>query len=467
LKLHTLFLWTHGVAATAVATVIAVALQSGSAVYLTVAGVISLATLGAASWLAAHRVRAGLSALESVVADHDDSEEAHTGLDEFDQTARRIGKSAARWEAVAANARQQAREFQSMILLLNRGGATGEPSSAQLRGLLAGLGNTLHSHLTQMERGASEIAKQTRAIAEGTETQGHAVIKTSGYVEQLSSTIDAVSTSAASARRAIESTGQSTSAALELLRELINGMNRVRSESQTSEKKLRSLCDPTQQISATVGTISDIAARTNLLALNASIESIRAGEHGRGFAIVADEVRKLAEQASDATREITSLVDSMQLVTQESIRGIAHQREQVESEVGRAVAAEHTLEQICGASDRHVTHIQQIVESSTQQLQLAQDVVLAVEQISEIAKANRGGAESVGWTMKSLSKSTPQFTNAVNRLRRCAGAASEGVDESTETDAPAAPMTDAPAAPMTAVAAGDLTLSASNIAPVG
>ena len=43
-----------------------------------------------------------------------------------------------------------------------------------------------------MERGASEIEKQTKAITDGTETQGHAVIKTSGYVEQMSSTIDAV-----------------------------------------------------------------------------------------------------------------------------------------------------------------------------------------------------------------------------------------------------------------------------------
>ena len=134
----------------------------------------------------------GLLSLESVVADHDNSETLRTGLEEFDQAAQRIGKCAARWENVAADTRQQSRDFQSMMSLLNRRGAEGESSSTQLRGLLAGLGSTLHTHLSQIERGAAEIEQYTKAITAGSETQGHAVIKTTAYVEQLSSTIDHV-----------------------------------------------------------------------------------------------------------------------------------------------------------------------------------------------------------------------------------------------------------------------------------
>ncbi len=441
MKLHTLFLVTHGVAAATITALFVAASQSGSVLYLAAAAVLSMVTVAASSWFAAGRVRTGLSVLESVVADHENSESMHTGLEEFDQSAKSIGKSATRWESVAANSRQQSREFQSMMLLLNRRGATGEPSSEQLRGLLAALGSTLHSHLTQIERGTAEIEQYTRAITDGSEAQGHVVVKTTAYVEQLASTIDLVSGNAASAQSAIQRTSESATAALGLVRELNEGMKRVHTESQTCEKKLRGLCDPSRQISAIVGTISDIAARTDLLALNASIESIRAGEHGRGFAIVADEVRKLAEQASDATREISSLVDSMQLVTQESIRGIESERAQVEVEAHRAIAVEQALQQICGASDRDARHIQQIAESSTQQLQLAQDFVIAVEQISEIAKANRSGAESVCWTMKSLSKTTPQFSNAIDRLRKCGSNPSIEMDDSTGTVTPAAPIT--------------------------
>jgi methyl-accepting chemotaxis protein len=66
-----------------------------------------------------------------------------------------------------------------------------------------------------------------------------------------------------------------------------------------------------------VALISEISAKTNLLAFNASIEAVRAGEHGQGFRIVADEVRRLAERVSDSTKEIEQLVSGIQLETAE------------------------------------------------------------------------------------------------------------------------------------------------------
>ena len=431
---------THGATAVAVASLVLIASHSGAQMNYAVAAVISLLVLAAACWFTTMRITEGLAALESAVADHEEAERLRTGIQEIDQSAQAIGKCAARWEKVAADTRRQARDFQGIMQLLSHRAAGGDLNSAQLRELLAGLGVTIQSHLSQIERGVLEIEGFTRSITEGTDAQGHAVIKTTSYVEQLSGTIDSVSSSAAAASAAAKRTSESASAALSLVRDLINGMNHLRGESQNCEKKLRGLCDPSQQISSIVGTISDIAARTNLLALNASIESIRAGEHGRGFAIVADEVRKLAEQASDATREIASLIDSMQLVTQESIRGISQEREQIEKEVGRAVAAETALQQICGASESDASHIRRILDSSSAQLQLAQDVVLAVEQISKLAKSNRSGAESVCWTMKSLSKANPQFHSTVDRLRQCASSSTSDGHDEPRNIAPAAPI---------------------------
>ncbi len=478
MKLSTLFLLTHGIAAATIASLFVAASQSASPLFLSGAAVISLVTLAAASWFASARIQNGLSVIESVVADNEASESLNIGLREFDHSAQTIGKCAARWEAVAANTRQQSHDFQAMMLLLNRRGATGEPSSSQLRGLLAGLGNTLHTQLQQIERGSTEIEQHASAIAEGTEAQGHAVIKTTGYVEQMSSTIDSVSNSAASVQSAIQSTNDSASDTLDVVRELCEGMKRIRTESHTREKKLRGLCDPSQQISSIVGTISDIAARTDLLALNASIEAIRAGEHGRGFAIVADEVRKLAEQSTDATREISSLIESMLIVMQESINGVVRDREQVDVEIGHAATAERALEQICDDFQHNDQHVRQITTSSNQQLQLAQDVVLAVEHISTLARSNRGSAESVCWTMKTLTKTTPQFNIAIDRLRSCSGDSTGEFDDSMERSAqqkstvqenPGVPLESA-ARPAPVVPGAPLTLPASatdNMAQVG
>jgi methyl-accepting chemotaxis protein len=439
MKLSTLFLITHFAAAAASAALLAVAMLSGLAPAFAAAAVLGLLAPLVAGIYAARRIQTGLRMLEAVVADHEYARLLKIGLQEFDQSTQRIAASAARWETVSANTRQQAKELQAMIGLLDRRESADEPSTTQLRNLLAGLGNTLRTQLAQIQRGSDEIEQYARSITDGAETQARAVIKTTTTVEQLSMTIDTVSGSAKAAQVSIAHACQSAASALTLVNELIEGMKRVRSESRTCEKKLRGLCDPSQQISAIVGTISDIAARTDLLALNASIESIRAGEHGRGFAIVADEVRKLAEQAADATREISSLIDSMQIVTQESIRGMVREREQVESEFDRALAAQQVLQQICDANPNDSGHLRRISEASTQQLQLAQDVVLAVEQVSEIAKTARGGAERVAWTVKSLAEFPTQFLGTVERLQNCGKPAGRPA-ESHDHAAPIAPV---------------------------
>jgi len=387
---------------------------------MSAASIFTIATAMALAWYTSSRVRAGLTVLESAISHDVHSPALNTGFAEFDDAAIRLGMNAARWESISADTRQQSSDFISLMKALNRRDPGGEPSSVQIRELLAGLGNTLYTHLKEYDRTTVEVQESGQTIADGAEAQAHVVSRTTACVEQLASAIDSVSANIVAARNAVQSNHESASAALGLVGELNESMSRVRNVSQSCEKKLRGLCDPSQQISAIVATISDIAAKTNLLALNASIESIRAGEHGSGFAIVAEEVRQLAEQATDATREITSLIESMQVVTQESIRGVELEREEVESATDRANAVKAALQSIYDVFERDSAQLIEIAKSSGQQLELTHDIVLAIERISKIAKTNRGEAEKIGWTMNSLSKANPQISSAIDRLRGCA-----------------------------------------------
>lgn len=97
--------------------------------------------------------------------------------------------------------------------------------------------------------------------------------------------------------------------------QVVDAQTRTLGMIEQSHQTMTQLNNMSDEITGILGMISEIADKTNLLALNASIEAARAGEHGRGFAVVADEVKKLAQSTKKATDEIREVVTTFQAET--------------------------------------------------------------------------------------------------------------------------------------------------------
>ncbi len=378
-----------------------------------------VAVVAGSTLLLSRRLTAALQWIPEIAAKAGQSEVPQFGLLEFDDALGALSQHVSHWDEVAANSREQARELQAILTLLDRRVSGNPVTGSQLRSVLSGIGQRLQRLLSQIEQSTVEIGRCTQAVAQNAEVQGNAVVKTSTYVEQLTASIDSVCKETEQIHVRVAENGQTIGEALRMVQEITQGMERMRTRSEASERKLRALDDPTRQIRSIVDSIADLAGRTDLLALNAAVESVRAGEHGRGFAIVADEVRKLAEQQSQATREVTVLLEALQMQTQESIARLVQERTDVESESSLGTAAEGVLEKISRNLDADATQAKKITATGAQQRQLAQEVVLAVEQISELAKADRDQAEGARWAMKSLAKTALELDESIDPLHKC------------------------------------------------
>ena len=179
--------------------------------------------------------------------------------------------------------------------------------------------NDLSDSIALVRKKAQELNQELR----DTKIAANSIMDASREAEQQAISVAAASNEmvattqeiAANCERAAVLADQSsnvTQESVKLIRTTIKDIRDQSSYTTNDAAKVQALADQTQKIGSIVGTIDEIAAQTNLLALNAAIEAARAGEAGRGFAVVADEVRALASRTSSSTQEISRMVKSIQ-----------------------------------------------------------------------------------------------------------------------------------------------------------
>jgi methyl-accepting chemotaxis protein len=193
-----------------------------------------------------------------------------------------------------------------------------------------------------------------------------------------------------------EQTASASDQGRQISSQAVAGMEKVRSATGELGERVRELGKSSGEIGMIVETIEDIASQTNLLALNAAIEAARAGEHGKGFAVVADEVRKLAERSASATKEIGTMVRSIQAGANETVQAMQRAGNDVQAAVeltGQAGAAFNQIAEGTKSSTQRVGEIQRAIQLMQA---AAANLEKAVEQASQVAERNLAGSQNIG-----------------------------------------------------------------------
>jgi len=170
---------------------------------------------------------------------------------------------------------------------------------------------------------------------------------------------------------------------MDIVNATVSGINGIRDTISEAEKRIKRLGERSQEISGVVNLINTIAERTHILALNASMHAASAGEAGRGFAVVADEVQRLAENAREATGEISTLVNNIQIETADTVTTMNNVISQVVEGSKLAEQAGVQMSETQQSTAELVSYVQKIASDSQQQAEIAKQLVTRANEISQ------------------------------------------------------------------------------------
>ena len=275
-----------------------------------------------------------------------------------------------------------------------------------LRDLVTGVNDTAQHVAAQ----AQETRATTMQLAEASEHQAREIRQATDKINSMASSFDDMAQRSSESADVAQSSVEMAGRGADMVRQTIAGMDNIRNQIQDTSKRIKRLGESSQEIGDIVELINGLSEQTNVLALNAAIQAASAGGAGRGFAVVADEVQRLAERATDATRRIEALVQTIQSDTSEAVNSMEETTSQVVSGARLAEDAGEALESIERVSNDLAGLIQNISNQAQEESRNATRIAQLMNSIRDISVQT---TEGTGQTAASVAN----LADLVSKLR--------------------------------------------------
>jgi twitching motility protein PilJ len=266
-------------------------------------------------------------------------------------------------------------------------------------------------------KGATNSETFARALSSDALRQAEELAVTLNSVQVMTRSIERVATAAKEAEAVARDASTIALKGGDAVENTVAGILEIRETVAETTRKVKRLAESSQEISKIVALISQIASRTNLLALNASIEAARAGEAGRGFAIVADEVRQLADKSAKSLKEIEQIVMQIQSETGSVMTAMEEGTQQVIKGTKLAEEAKRSLEDIIQVANHIDTLVRSITSDTVQQTETSFAVAQVMQSVELTAQETSQEAQRVSGALQHLVGVSRDLISSVERFR--------------------------------------------------
>ena len=194
-------------------------------------------------------------------------------------------------------------------------------------------------------------------------------------------------------------------------------MDEIREQINETARSIKRLGESSMEIGNVVEIINNIADRTSILSLNASIQAAMAGDAGHGFAVVAEEVQRLAESSSNSTKQIEMLVKSIQ----SEIKDVSNR---MDESIGKVVQGSQLadnaygkLQEIESVSNQLADLIESITQAAAEQVRMSESVVENMVEVGGVSNETSKASQETATLMNTLNKTAHQLREAVEAFK--------------------------------------------------
>ncbi|WP_234121337.1 methyl-accepting chemotaxis protein [Clostridium hydrogenum] len=280
---------------------------------------------------------------------------------------------------------------------------------------------SLASMSEEVTTSIAEVASAIGEVSIGATAQAQSAQDGAALMEDLSSKIDKISNDSNEMDKISSTTKELGSKGLLMIDALIKKSNKTKATTKEVNNIVQDMNESTKKINAISETIADITEQTNLLSLNASIESARAGEAGKGFAVVAEEIRKLAEQSKNSTEEIKLIIAGIQEKSGTAVEAIKS-TEFVVNEQDIAVGqTKDIFSEILKSIEILINKVDEIKVSVAFAKEKKQSTVSEIENISSVSEETASASQEVTASTEEITATMEELTRYSSRLQALAG----------------------------------------------
>jgi methyl-accepting chemotaxis protein len=295
-------------------------------------------------------------------------------------------------------------------------------------GLLAGhfdrLVAALQATLGELRDSAGTLDREARDILAGLTRQATTAMEQAAAITQTSTTASEIAQTAKQATEHADSVIQMTQRSEELSKDGLHVVEQaVASSAELGDQVKRiaatmaGLSERTLQVGEIIASVKDLAEQSNLLALNASIEASKAGEHGRGFAVVAMEMRNLAEQSRQAAVQIRAILSEIQKGARDAAAATDEGAKRAGSAMALQRGAGEAIEGLAQVIRESSLAARQIANNTRQQTIGVEQMVAAISELSTTINESAEGSRVIEAGATRLAKVAGLLGEAVRRYR--------------------------------------------------